>query len=332
MSARAIRQERFAESFRAATDIIELPDTGPAKGEIAVRNLWCGVNGVFDTQIARNAVDYVTIGLPTFTGVEALGVVEAVGPDVSEFRAGDHVITTRFGGGYRELNVAPADRFVAAPGPEREWLALSSTGVSALLALEHIGEARTGEHVVISAAAGGLGHFLVQLAKLKGCHVTGIAGGEATVAMVKALGADEVIDYRNVDIAEALKGRRIDVGIDTVSGATFDAMLANMANHGRLVVAGAASDLEGKPEIVTGPRISHHIYYRGVSVRGFMNGLLTPLWPDARERMFRFYREGKLKVVFDEPGYAGLEGVYQAVERLLSRQSAGKVVVDLRAQ
>lgn len=330
MSSRAIRMDRFAPSFREAADIVETPDAAPAPGEIAVRNLWCGVNAVFDTQIARNAVDYVKIGLPSFTGVEAIGLVEAAGEGVTCFRPGDHVITTRFGGGYRERNVAPADRFVQAPGPEREWLALASTGVSALLALEHVGEAKAGETVVISAAAGGLGHILVQLARLRGCHVIGIAGGAAKSAMIRELGADDVIDYSNIDIAEALAGRRIDVAIDTVSGTVFDAMLANMADHGRLVVAGAAQDLEGKPEIVTGPRIAHSIYYRGVSVRGFMNGLLTPLWPQARERMFSLYREGQLQLRFDDPSFKTLEGVYSAVERLLSRQSSGKVVVDLR--
>ncbi len=321
--------ERFAASFREAADIVTLEELPPAVGEIAVRNSWCGVNGVFDTQIARNAVDYVKVDLPTFTGVEAMGVVEAVGDGVAGFAVGDHVVTTRFGGGYRERNVASAGRFVPVPGPEREWLALASTGVSALLALDH-GEAKAGETVAISAAAGGLGHLLVQLAKLRGCQVIGIAGGAEKGAMVRELGADDVIDYHAVPIGEALAGRKIDVAIDTVSGAVFDAMLANMADHGRLVVAGAAADLEGKPEIVTGPRIAHSIYYRGVSVRGFMNGLLTAKWPAARAALFDLYRAGKLDIRFDQPGFAGLEGVYDAVERLLSRHSSGKVVVDLR--
>jgi NADPH:quinone reductase-like Zn-dependent oxidoreductase len=168
--ARAIRLERFADSFRAATEIVSLEARPPGPGELSVRNLWCGVNGIFDTQIARNAVDYVRIQPPVLTGVEAIGVVEAVGEGVTAFVPGDAAVTTRFSGGYREANVGPVDHFCRAPSPDRVWLALASTGVSALLALEHVGAVQDGETVAVSAAAGGLGHLIVQLAKLRHCH------------------------------------------------------------------------------------------------------------------------------------------------------------------
>jgi len=332
-SYRAIRLERFASSFRDAADVVALPLREPGPGEIRVRNAWCGVNGIFDTQIARNAVDYVKIAPPTLTGVEAIGVVEAVGRDVTGFAIGDAAATVRFGGGYRELNVAEAGAFVRAPGPEREWLALASTGVSAFLALD-IGEAKAGDVVAISAAAGGLGHFLVQLAKLRGCTVIAVCGGARKGAFVRSLGADHVIDYRVEDIRAALSAafpNRLDVAIDTVSGGVFDAFLDNLAVHGRLVVAGAAQDLEGRPEIVTAPRVVHKLYYKGASIRGFMNGLLTERWPSARAHLFDLYQTGKIKVVFDDAPFEGLTHVYDAVDRLLSGQSMGKVVVNLAA-
>jgi NADPH-dependent curcumin reductase CurA len=145
------------------------------------------------------------------------------------------------------------------PGPEREWLALASTGVSALLALD-IGEARAGDVVAVSAAAGGLGHFIVQLAKLRGCRVVAVCGGPEKGALVRRLGADRVIDHRTENVAEVL-GRefkdRLNVAVDTVGGAIFDAFADNLAVHGRLVAAGAAQDLEGRPEVVTAPRIVH---------------------------------------------------------------------------
>jgi NADPH-dependent curcumin reductase CurA len=330
---RAIRLERFAPSFREATEIVELPLTEPAPGEIRVRNLFCGVNGIFDTQIARNAVDYVKVVVPTFTGVEALGIVDAVGADVTGFAVGDAAMTVRFTGGYREANIGPADQFAKVPAASREWLALASTGVSALLALEQVGELKDGETVAISAAAGGLGHFLVQLALLRGCHVVAICGGLTKCAFVRSLGAQRVIDYKSEDVAAVLAAEypgKINVAIDTVSGAIFDAFLANMACHGRLVVGGAAQDLEGRPEIVTGPRIVHSIYYKAVSVRGFMNGLLTEHWPAARAQIFALFDAGRIKVVFDDELFSGLEGVFGAVERLLSGQSMGKVAVELQ--
>jgi NADPH:quinone reductase-like Zn-dependent oxidoreductase len=330
---RAIRLGRFAESFRAATEIVELPSRPPGPGEIAVRNHWCGVNAIFDTQIARNAVDYVRLTLPTLTGVEAIGVVEAVGDGVDGFAVGDAAVTTRFTGGYREANVGPASQFVRAPQADRAWLALASTGVSALLALEHVGAVRDGETVAVSAAAGGLGHLLVQLAKRRGCRVVAVCGSAAKATFLCDLGADRVIDYRVENVAEVLGSEfkdALDVAIDTVGGAIFDAFLDNIAPHGRLVAGGAAQDLNGRPEVVTAPRIVHKLYYKAASVRGFMNGLLTQHWPEARRRLFEMHASGGLTVMFDPVAHRGLEQVYDAVEHLLSGQSIGKVTVDLR--
>lgn len=334
MNYRAISLQRFADSFREATDIVELPFRAPGPGEIRVRNLCCGINAIFDTQSAANKVSYINIALPTLTGVEALGVVDAVGEGVTDLKPGDAVATVRFRGGYREANIGPAADFARVPAATPDYLALASTGVSAILALEYMGAVKPGETVAISAAAGGLGHLLVQLARLHGCHVIAVTSGGAKAELVRALGADRVINYRTEDVDAVLRAeypRGIDVAIDTVSGKVFDAFLANMAMHGRLVVAGAATDMDGQPEIVTGPRITHAIYYKGVSIRGFMNGLLGHLWAGAREKLFDHYAAGRLKVVFDDMTFTGLDGIYGAIDRLLSGQSMGKVVVHLGA-
>ncbi|WP_343614583.1 zinc-binding dehydrogenase [Novosphingobium sp.] len=329
---RAIRLEKTAPSFREGCVIRDVPLTQPGDGQLRVRNLYCGINGIFDTQIARNSVDYVTITLPTYTGVEALGQVEAVGPGVTGLAVGDAVVTTRFTGGYREANIGPAGDFLKVPSTDPDWLALCSTGVSAMVALDVIGELKAGETVGISAAAGGLGHFLVQIAAQRGCHVVAVCGGAQKAAFVRSLGAARVIDYTAEDVRAVLDAdyhNALDVAVDTVSGAIHDAFLANLANHGRLVVGGAAADLNGKPEIVSGPRIANAIYYKGASVRGFMNGLMTAHWPAAREKLFALYNEGRIKVHFDDPRYHGLESVFDGVERLLSGASSGKVIVDL---
>jgi len=330
---KALQQVRFARSFREAVEIVEQPLRDPGPGEIRVRNHWCGVNGIFDTQIARDAVDYIRIPLPTWTGVEAVGWVDAVGEGVTSFRPGDAAATNRFTGGYRQASIAPATQFIPVPSADRDYLALASTGVSALLALEHVGGLRAGETVAISAAAGGLGHLLVQLAKLAGARVVAVCGGERKTEFVRSLGADRVIDYKREDVAQVLATEfrdSLNLAIDTVSGSIFDAFLDNVAPLGRVVVAGAAQDLDGKPEIVTAPRVSNKLYYKGASVRGFMNGRLTDLWPAARERLFSLHATGKIAVTFDDTPFAGLAQVPDAVEHLLSGRSMGKVTIDLR--
>lgn len=257
MSYRAIEQYRFADSFRAATRIVELPLPEPGPGEVLVRNAWAGVNGIFDTQLARNAVGTIRIEPPFLTGVEAVGTVEAVGSGVTDLAVGDAVAATRFRGGYREANCGPASDFVRVPEASAEALALASSGVAAWLALTLTGQMQRGETVVISAAAGGLGHLAVQIAKLHNCHVVAICGGGAKAAFVKSLGADRVIDYRNENVSAVLASEyadRIDLALDTVGGEVFDAMVDNLADHGRLVISGWASDMvDDRPVPVTAP-------------------------------------------------------------------------------
>jgi len=329
---RAIQLEKFAPTFREATQLVNLAQRPPGPGEIRVRNLWCGVNGIFDTQLARNAIDYIDIFPPTLTGVEALGIVEAIGPGVENFAPGDAAVTVNFRGGYREQNTDLAQNFAKVPNPSRDWLALASTGVSAAIALEHVGSLQDGETVAISAAAGGVGHIAVQLAKLKNCRVIAICGGPEKATFVKTLGADRVIDYRAENVAHVLATEfpdAIDVALDTVGGEIFDAFLQNLAAHGRLVVAGAASDLAGSPELITAPRVAHQIYFKGASIRGFMNGRLTHLWPAARETLFALHSAGKLQLKFDQKPFQGLDEVFDAIDWLLASRSIGKVVVKL---
>ncbi len=331
-SYRAIRLERFALSFREATEIVTLPLTQPGPGEIRVRNRVCGINALFDTQLARNSVGFVSLSLPSFTGVEALGVVDAVGEGVTAFAPGDAAVSFRFTGGYREANIGVADSFIKVPDTNPDWLALASTGVAALIALEQIGELKDGETVAISAAAGGLGHLLVQLALLRGCHVIGVAGGAQKCAFVAALGAQRVIDYKTEEVGAVLAAeypKGVDVAVDTVSGAIHDAFLANLAVRGRLVISGAASDQQGKPVVVSAPRIADAIYTKGASVRAFMNSLMTEHWPDARNRLFALYGAGKVRVCRDDHRAPGLEGIYDSIEHLLSGASIGKVMAEI---
>ena len=327
---RAIEQYRFGDSFAEATRIVELPVTAPAAGEIRVRNTWCGINGIFDRQLARNMVDYVKIGLPTFVGVEAVGVVEEVGEGVSGFAVGNAVASTRFGNGYREMITGPAENFVSVPEANAECLTLASSGVAAWLGLTHTGELKSGEVLAVSAAAGGLGHLDVQIGKALGAHVIAIAGGAKKVALCRELGADRVIDYRSENVGEVIAAEyrdKLDVAIDTVGGEIFDAFSANLAVHGRCVLSGAASEMEGAPPQVARPRIGHSLYYKGASIRAFMNGLLTEHWPAARHEVFALYNAGKIRPVLDHHGMSGIEQIPALVERLQSGVSMGKVAL-----
>ena len=171
-------------------------------------------------------------------GWDVSGVVEAVGRGATRFQPGDEVfgmpLFPRFPGGYSEYVAAPSRQFVLKPAvlTHVQAAALPLASLTAYQALHDYAQVRPGQKVLIHAAAGGVGHLAVQIAKALGAHVTGTASA-AKHDFLRGLGADAVIDYREADFAEAATG--IDVVIDTIGGDYFDRSLRTMNPGGTLV-------------------------------------------------------------------------------------------------
>ncbi|RKQ71982.1 hypothetical protein DES40_1318 [Litorimonas taeanensis] len=122
---------------------------------------------------------------------------------------------------------------------------LSMTGLTAYTSFFDQGSPRAGETVVVSGAAGGVGHMVVQMAKIAGCHVIGIAGGAEKCAVVKRLGADAMIDYKNDDVAAKIAELcpdKIDIYYDNVGGEILSTCLDNLAYNARIVLCGSISE------------------------------------------------------------------------------------------
>ena len=184
---------KLGESFRDCTRIEAIPIPAPGPGEVLVRNHFAGVNGVYDQMMCLNRVDHTQVDPPADTGVEAVGVIEAVGPEVAQLEAGMPVATVNVGGAYREWQLCPADCAFRVPEPLPGILALIPSGVSALLALEHVGEMGDDEVVCITAAAGGLGNMLTQLAVNAGNSVVAVCGSDAKAEWLSSIGVRRVI-------------------------------------------------------------------------------------------------------------------------------------------
>lgn len=171
-------------------------------------------------------------------GWDVSGVVEAVGRGATRFQPGDEVfgmpLFPRFAGGYSEYVAAPSRQFVLKPAAltHVQAAALPLASLTAYQALHDHAQVRPGQKVLIHAAAGGVGHLAVQIAKALGAHVTGTASA-AKHDFLRSLGADAVIDYHEADFAEAATG--IDVVIDTIGGDYFDRSLRTMNPGGTLV-------------------------------------------------------------------------------------------------
>lgn len=332
--ARKLQLVRFGERFRDCVRIVETALTPPVGREVVVRIDWAGVNGVFDSQLANNALGYArTYEPPLDLGVEAVGTVAACGPGVAGLSPGDAVSVVQVGCGYHDyLKIEEAAlRPIRSSTPD--ILALLPTGISALLALEVGGDLASGEVVAITAAAGGLGHIAVQLAKAQGNHVVALCSGARKGAMVAELGADLVLDSRADDLDQVFSQAYpdgIDLALDTVGGRLFDLLVDHLANKGRLVIAGyAAEQGANRPQIVMQERIYTRLYWKAASLRAFQNGLYRELHDDAARRLLARYYDGTLRVLVDPQPFVGLEEIPDAVEHLMAGENLGKVVVRL---
>lgn len=332
-SSRKLRAIKFAENLRLGAEIIDEKIYEITDNQVVIKNKYAGVNGLFDRAIIRNEVPYRFLQPPLDLGVEAIGTVVEVGKNVKNLQIGDAVSTTRFGQGYREYQVEDASKVWKINSLNPEYVALRPTAVSALVALEQVGQMKSGEIVAVSAAAGGLGQFVVQFAKMAGNQVIGICGGEKKANFLTELGCNFVIDYQKQHVGETLKAHfpnGINLIYDTVGGELFDQLVDNLSIRGRLIVSGYASDMgrANLPEIVTKPRIYEQIYWKAAQIRCFQNALYTEFQDDASRRILEWYHEGKIKVKLDESQFKGIESVFDAVEYLCSGRSLGKVVLE----
>ena len=324
-----------ADHLSDAVALVEQPLRLPGPGQVLIRNRFAGVNGIYDNRLGKGQIippDPKAAQNPPFCfGFESVGEVAAVGPGVKDLVAGDAVATVKFGHAYCEYHTIDAAAVIPVPEVSPAILTLIPTGTSALVALEQVGELSSGERVLISAAAGGLGHIAVQVAKQRGNHVTALTGNAAKVERLSALGLDRVVNYRTEDLDSALaevSPSGFDLILDTVGGVVFDTLVEHLANHGRLVVSGFSSDADN-PQAVTQQRIYTRLYWKAASVRAFMNPLFASYQADARRRLLDTYQQGLLQVWVHEPLFKGLENLPRAVDCLLSGQNLGKVILQI---
>jgi NADPH-dependent curcumin reductase CurA len=333
MSSRTYKKliaKKFSQDFKSAIEIIETPIPEPTGDEIVIRNKFAGINSGFDTLLCQGKVPYVNLTPPFDLGVEAVGEVVAVGDNIQNFQVGDAVVTTVRGGGYREYQAINANLAVKVRQATPEVLTLMPTGISALVALEKVGEMKSNEVVLVTAAAGGTGHIAVQLAKLAGNHVIGTCGSPKKAELLASLGCDRIINYHTENLDQVLKQEYpngVNLVFDCVGRQVFDTCLENIAIRGRLVVVGFISEYGKNLEEVTQPRIYHQLFWKAASVRGFLMPLYQEYAAEARDRLLHMFYSNQLKVAVDPTQFQGVESIPNAVEYLLSGKNCGKVVV-----
>ncbi|QXJ26852.1 NADP-dependent oxidoreductase [Actinomadura graeca] len=211
----------------------ERPEPGPT--EVLVRVRAAGVN---PTDWKHRAGLGFLREPPFILGWDVSGVVEATGVGVTLHKPGDEVFgMLRYpfrGGSHAEYVVAPSRTFVAKP-PGIDHVQAGALPLAALTAWQALVDTAgvgEGQRVLVHAAAGGVGHLAVQIAKSRGAYVIGTASG-AKHGFLHGIGVDEAIDYREVDFAEAVKG--VDVVLDTIGGDYGPRSLRTLRRGGILV-------------------------------------------------------------------------------------------------
>ena len=301
--------------------LTEVPAPKPGPGQILVRHQAIGINFI-DTY---HRTGLYPLKLPSGLGMEAAGVVEAVGDGVTRFAPGDLAAYASGPiGAYAEFHVVAAERAVKPPAGIDARIAAAALlkGMTAEFLLRRCYTVKAGDPILVHAAAGGVGQILVQWGKALGAEVIATVGSEDKAARAREHGADHVILYRDQDVAAEVRritgGKGVPVAYDSVGKATFDATLGSLAKRGLFVSFGNAS---GPPDPVAPARLlaAGSVYLTRPTMGDYL--LTTAELDESAAALFAVIASGKVKI---EVGQTfSLADARRAHEALESRETVG---------
>ena len=313
--------------------LAEAPMPQPADGELLLKVLLVSLDAA-NRAWMQGATYRAALGAgQVMAGGTLSEVVESRDPG---FAAGDLVFADT---GWQAYAVLPARQVQKQPqrfkrGPLSHLLSVYGiAGLTAYFGLLKVGQPRAGQTVVVSAAAGAVGAFVGQIAKIQGCRVVGIAGGAAKCAWLqRELGFDAVVDYKVGDLNAALKAAApagIDVYFDNVGGDILEACLFRMNQGGRIACCGAVSQYDGTPPR-HGPRgVPGLIVTKRLTLQGFILYDFLAQQAEALAALEGWVASGQLKV--PEDIIDGLENTPAALIGLLAGENIGKRMVRVCA-
>lgn len=329
MKAAVLRRLGPQEPFH----VVDLPDAEPGPGAVKIAVRATSINQV-DTKIREGMADIAPEG-DIVLGCDVAGIVEAVGPGVTGFSAGDAVFGCAGGvkgrdGAYRERMIADARLLARKPArlSFTEAAALPLVAITAWEALVDRAEVCPGERVLVHGGTGGVGHVAIQLAKALGAVVHATVSSDEKALTAARLGADATIDYRTLAVtdyvAQHTGGAGYDVVFDTVGGDNIAPSLAALAVNGRCVTI---VSLGAQPDLT-----ALHLKNARLDVVFMLLPMLTGAGLERHgailERIAVLAEAGRIVPLIDERHF-GLDAIGAAHEYLASKRAIGKVVVEL---
>ncbi|HLZ75943.1 NADP-dependent oxidoreductase [Phenylobacterium sp.] len=329
---RQIVLDRLPQGDKLATGHFRLSQAAvptPGEGEVLLRTRYISLDAANRAWMQGATYRSALEGGQVMAGG---ALAEVVRSNVAHLKPGDTIFADT---GWQDFAVLPGKRLEKLPVMEPVTHLMSVYGIAGLTAyfgLLECGKPKPGETVVVSAAAGSVGSIVGQIAKIKGCRVVGIAGGEEKGRwLVDELGFDAAVDYKSPEFKRLLRAEvpdGVDVYFDNTGGAVFEAVLFAMKNFGRIACCGALSQYDGAPP-PHGPRgIPGLIVTKRLTLRGFV----VMDFDDQREAALKdlqaWVASGQLKV--QEDIVEGLENTPAALIGLLAGENRGKRMVKVR--
>jgi NADPH2:quinone reductase len=315
-------------------ELVDVPVPTPTGDLVLVHHHVIGVNFV-DTQHRRGAP--YPIAVPLIPGIEAAGVVSAIGADVTAFVVGDRVAFAGYMSGvYAEYSLVPQTRLVPLPAQLdfAQAAAVLQQGMTAHALTESVYPVQSGDTVLIHAAASGVGLYLVQLAKRRGARVIGTTSSAVKAEVAYQVGADEVILYTQTDFeAETRRitqGDGVHVVYDGIGRATFDQGLRLLRPQGHMVVYGLSSGAVPPFDInrlsgITGSGERGSLFLTWPTLNDYAARREDLLWR-ARD-VLSWVADGTLMPVIS--GRYPLTAAADAHRWLESRQATGKILLEV---
>jgi NADPH-dependent curcumin reductase CurA len=301
----------------------------PSDGEVLVRGLWLSL----DPYMRGRMSEAPSYARPVELGqvMTRQGVGEVIESRSSRFAAGETVVGPF---GWQEFAAAPAHH-VRRVDPEVAPIStalhvLGMTGLTAYFGLFEVCRPLPGDTVVVSAASGGVGQIVGQLARIAGCRAVGLAGSPEKVDdLLELYGYDAGIDYKAEDAGEALKRTcpdGVNVNFDNVGGEFAAAVHRRLAQNARIAICGQISEYNQVPPH-GGPSSLTFMIVRRARMQGFLVSDFAHLFAPALARLTAWLREGRLR--YREDVTEGLDQAPRAFIGLLNGENRGKLLVKV---
>ncbi len=290
----AIVTHEFGEPSVMTWEQVDTPK--PAPGEVLVKTVAAGVNRA--DLLQRQGHYPPPKGVTDVIGLEASGIVEAVGEGVTSFSPGDEVVALLAGGGYAEYFTAPAGQLVGVPeGVDLvDAAALIEVAATVVSNLDHVW-LKAGETFLVHGGTGGIGAFAIQYAKNLGCKVASTSGTAQKMAQCLNLGADIALDYHDdwvKGIKEATDGRGADVILDVMGAKYLPLNVDALAKDGRLVVIGLQGGRKG--ELDLNKLLTKRAWVTATSLRFRPTEGKAEICRRVAEEVWPMYAKGELKL------------------------------------